>query len=112
MAKKSKANPFLGLWTITAMGNLCEDFFNDPDGAFVQFKPRRRANFGYNWTSGNMVYQQTTLAGRSAVEWTWEGQRHSKPTSGTGLALILGDELHGAIVFDNGHEQPFVASQE
>ena len=109
MPKKSTKNVFVGNWTIVAMGDLDADYFNDPDGAFIEFTNNRSGNFGYNFTSGQMDCRLTTRDAEQAIEWSWHGQAGGQPVHGRGWAVLTGKELHGMILFHGGHDQPFIA---
>jgi hypothetical protein len=118
MAKaKSKPNPlFEGDWQIISMPEWDEDIIHSEVQAFIEFDSTEGGRFRFGCFRGDMDCRRTTRKGKQAVEWTWNGYEEdyeeNHPESGTGWAVLKGDELHGLIAFDDDDEYEFVARRQ
>ena len=88
-----------------------EDYFNEEQQAFIEFKDKGRGEFHFGYVHGDMDYRQTERDGEPAVEWTWEGNDEMDTVQGRGWAVLKGNELHGMIFFHQGEESGFVAKK-
>ncbi len=72
---------------------------NDGEGEF---------QFGY--VHGWMTCEFTERGGKTAVEWSWEGNDEMDPASGRGWAVLQDDgTLKGKVFFHRGDKSGFVA---
>lgn len=111
MAKRKAESPFTGRWRIASMSAWENDYLDEEEPAYIEFKAAGRGEFHFGYVHGVMDCRLTTRDGRPAVEWTWDGNDEMDPAQGRGWALMKDGELHGMIFFHQGDESEFVASR-
>ena len=107
----TKSHPIFGIWNIVSMTTWDEDYFNEEQQAFIEFKDKGRGEFHFGYVHGDMDYRQTERDGEPAVEWTWEGNDEMDAVQGRGWVVLKGKELHGMLFCHQGEESGFVAKR-
>jgi hypothetical protein len=111
--KKSKMpSPFDGRWRIVSMSAWEQDFIDEEEEGYFEFRANDQGEFHFGYVHGHMDCQLTTRDGVPAVEWAWDGNDEMDPAQGRGWAIVEGDELHGMIFFHGGDDSEFVAKKK
>ena len=112
MAKKAKTpNPFSGRWRIVSMSQWDQDFVDEEEEGYFEFRSKEQGEFHFGYVHGQMDCRLSTKDGEPAVEWTWDGNDEMDPAQGRGWAVVKGDGLHGMIFFHQGDESSFLAKK-
>ncbi|WP_373652944.1 MULTISPECIES: hypothetical protein [unclassified Schlesneria] len=106
MATKS---PFTGRWRIVSMSAWDQEFIDEEEEGYIEFRGKSEGEFHFGYVHGQMDCRLTVRDGGPAVEWTWDGNDEMDPAQGRGWAVMKDDKLHGKIFFHNGEDSQFVA---
>ena len=110
MTKKATTpNPFTGHWRIVSMSQWDQDFVDEEEEGYFEFRSKDQCEFHFGYVHGQMDCHLTTRDGEPAVEWTWDGNNEMDPAQGRGWVVVKGDELNGMIFFHLGDDSEFVA---
>ena len=103
--------PIRGRWRIVSMTQWADDYIHAEAPAFLEFDMGGTGTFQFGYVRGVMDCRPTARDDEPSVQWTWEGTDEMDAVSGTGWAVLKGDELHGRIVFHGGDQAGFMAKR-
>jgi hypothetical protein len=106
-----RRNPFIGRWRIVSMSAWEQDFVDEEEEGYFEFRENDLGEFHFGYVHGQMDCRPTKKQGEPAIEWTWDGNDEMDPAQGRGWAVVQGDELHGMIFFHFGDDSEFVAKK-
>ena len=109
MAKSKPKNWAEGHWQIVLMDQWEEEYLDEEGEAFIEFERGQTGQFHFGYVHGEIDYRLTTLDGKPAIEFTWDGHDEMDPAQGRGWAILDGEDLKGEIFFHLGEESGFVA---
>lgn len=112
MAKAQAPNPFTGRWRIVSMSAWEQGFIDEEEEGYIEFEKDDQGEFHFGYVHGQMDCRLTTKDGKSAVEWTWDGNDEMNQAHGRGWAVVKGNELHGMFFFHGGDDSEFVAKKK
>lgn len=97
-------------WRITAMDLWDQEDVDLEGPAFIEFGKGQSGQFRFIAVNGWMDCRHTERNGRTAVEFTWDGNDECDPANGRGWAKLQKDgSLTGHIYFHNGDDSGFKA---
>ena len=111
MAKRKPKSAIEGRWNIVSMTEWDEEYLHEEEQAFIEFRPKGTGEFHFGYVHGQMDCRAPKRDGRTAVEFTWEGNDESEHAFGRGWAVLDGDRLEGMIFFHNGEDSGFTAER-
>ena len=115
-AKKPKvkhATSLVGDWRIFEMELWDRAFMDMEVPAFIRFVKDGNGEFQFGLVSGSLDVRFGDRSGKTAVEFTWEGQDETDPASGRGWAELESDDLlKGRIYLHAGDDSAFVARRK
>jgi hypothetical protein len=112
VAKKKKANPFLGRWRITWMEQWDQDFVDEEEEGYFEFDKQNLGQFHFGYVHGHMDYRLTTRDEKPALEFSWEGNDEMDPVSGRGWVVADGDRIEGELYIHGGDSSAFRATRK
>lgn len=99
-----------GRWRIIEMEDFDDEYVNAEEKAFVRFDPDGMGEFHFGYVRGYMDCRSGQRDGKTAVEWSWDGNDEHHPACGRGWAVLQDDgTIEGMILFHQGDEFPFCA---
>ena len=109
----SQANPINGIYEITHMDQWAQDFVDIEVPGFIRIDPHGQGEFQFGYVHGEMTVMFTERNGKTAAEWTWQGNDEMDPASGRGWSVLQAEgRLEGEIVFLDGDSSGFSAEQK
>jgi len=94
---KAKLKPFVGKWIIVEMQAWDQDVVNMEVPGHFTFRKDGTGHFQFGLAHGKMDCRMEDAAGKTRIEFSWEGQDELDPAMGRGWALIENEELQGRI---------------
>jgi hypothetical protein len=92
------------------MEDFDDAYINAEEKAFVRFDPNGMGEFHFGYVHGYMDCRSGQRDGKTAVEWSWDGNDEHHPAFGRGWAVLQDDSsLEGVICFHQSDEFPFRA---
>jgi hypothetical protein len=105
-----KKPSILGTWRITHMDEWDQEFVDAEVEGYVRIESDGDGEFQFGYVWGQMTCEFTQRDGKTAVEWSWEGNDEMDPASGRGWAVLQDDgTLTGRIIFHGGDKSDFTA---
>ncbi len=111
MTRRKPKSPIEGRWHIVSMTEWDEGYLHEAVQAYIEFEPKDHGTFQFGYVWGEMDSRFTERDGKSAVEFSWEGNDESDSMFGRGWAVLEDDELNGMIFMHNGEESGFTAER-
>jgi hypothetical protein len=109
MTKRKPANPFLGRWTIEQMDQWDVEDESEEFQPFIEFDHNDCGRFQFVCVYGEMDCRQTQRDGKTAIEFSWDGNDETEYVFSRGWAVLERDRLSGMIYFHLGDESGFTA---
>lgn len=101
---------FGGRWRIIEMDLWDQDAIDLVGPAFVEFEKGGHGELGFIAVQGGLDWRSTTIEGKQAVEFSWQGFDEGDEVGGRGRAAIEPDgNLSGHIYFHLGDDSAFRA---
>ena len=111
-AKRPKTSPLLGRWRITEMEVWDREYIDAEVKAYIRFDPNGFGEFQFAYVSGSIDYRLVERDGRTAVEWSWDGNAEMDQVSGRGWAVLGQDgRLTGRLFIHDGDDSGFTAKR-
>jgi hypothetical protein len=88
-----------------------QEYVDEEVEGFIEFDPKGLGSFQFGYVQGQIDYRTTTRDGKSAVEFTWDGNDEMEPAQGRGWAVVDGNEMNGMICIHLGDESEFKATR-
>ncbi|WP_322769481.1 hypothetical protein [Frankia sp. Cr1] len=102
--------PLTGRWRIVEMDLWDRDAIDLVEPGFVEFVDDGTGQFGFVVVRGWMDWRSTERDGRTAVEFSWDGDDEGDAVSGRGWATLVDDaNLEGHVFFHMGDDSGFRA---
>jgi len=112
-AKQSSRRSLPGLetkWRIIEMDLWDQDAIDLVGPAFVEFEKGGQGELGFIAVQGGLDWRSTTIEGKQAVEFSWQGFDEGDEVGGRGWAALEPDgNLSGHIYFHLGDDSGFRA---
>jgi hypothetical protein len=100
----------VGQWRIVEMSGWDRDAIDLIEPGFIGFAGDGTGQFGFIAVRGWLDCRPVERAGRTGVEFTWEGVDEGDQVSGRGWALLGDDEtIEGHLFFHLGDDSSFRA---
>ncbi len=110
MAKRKKANPFLGRWLIEHMDQWDVEEESEELQPFLEFESDS-GQFQFGCVYGEMDVRLGQREGQPAVEFFLGRPRRGRAIVRRGWAIVDGDKLSGMIFIHHGDESAFEAKR-
>jgi hypothetical protein len=99
-----------GRWRILEMDLWDQEAIDLVGPGFIEFKRGGTGQFGLIAVRGSLDWRTTRRDGRSAVEFSWDGDDEGDRVSGRGWAVLVDDAaLVGHLFFHMGDDSGFRA---
>ena len=112
MAKRKPVNPFHGRWTIEQMDQWDVEDESEELEPFMEFDRNDSGQFQFGCVYGEMDCRLSLRDGRTAVEFSWDGNDETEHVFGRGWAVLEGERLNGMVFFHLGDESGFTARRD
>jgi hypothetical protein len=80
--KPSLSSPFTGRWRIASMSAWEQNFIDEEEEGYIEFRDKDRGQFHFGYVHGQMDCRLTTRDDELAIEWTWDGNDEMDPAHG------------------------------
>jgi len=108
-----KKNSFSGHWRIVEMDAWDNDYMDMEVEAFLKIEIDGAGEFQFGLVHGWIDGHVTTRDGKSAIEFSWEGNDEMDPATGRGWAIQEDENtLSGMIFFHQGDKSGFIAKRK
>ena len=104
MGKPKPKNWPAGRWLIESMTNGTGTSLTRWFVATSSSTRRTPAHFQFGYVEGQIDYRLGERDGKSAIEFTWDGNDEMDPAQGRGWLVLEGDELKGRFYIHHGDE--------
>ena len=112
MGKTKPKNWVIGRWLIESMDQWDRDFIDEEVRGYFEFDARGSGHFQFGYVQGQIDYRLGERDGKSAVEFSWDGNDEMDPAQGRGWLVREGDELKGMFYIHLGNESGIVLKRE
>ena len=110
---RGKKSSFAGRWRIIEMDAWDSDYMDMEVEAYLKIEGNGAGEFQFGLVHGCIDGHFTTRDGKSAVEFSWEGNDEMDPASGRGWVMLEDENtLKGMMFFHQGDKSVFVAKRK
>jgi hypothetical protein len=112
MGKAKPKNWIVGRWLIESMEQWDREFIDEDVRGYFEFNATDSGNFQFGYVQGQIDYRLGERDGKTAVEFTWDGNDEMDAAQGRGWLVLDGDELKGMLYIHHGDESGIVLKRE
>ena len=112
MAKTQPTNWAVGRWLIESMDQWDRGYIDEAVRGYFEFDTRGSGSFQFGYVQGQIDYRPGERDGKSAVEFSWDGNDEMDSAQGRGWFVLDGDELKGMFFFHQGDDSGIVLKRE
>ena len=110
--RSAKSNPFSGRWRIVEMELWAQDYVDLEGPGHITFEKGQHGSFHFGAVRAWIDSRIAKSFDNPRIEFSFAGDNDRDPTCGRGWATLVGEELHGRLLFHMGDESSFRAIQD
>ena len=108
MGKSKPKNWVTGRWLIESMEQWDRDFIDEDVHGYFEFNATDSGDFQFGYVQGQIDYRLGERDGKTAVEFTWDGNDEMDAAQGRGSLVLDGSKLKGMLYIHHGDESGIV----
>jgi hypothetical protein len=102
-------NNFIGKWYISEMEMWDKDYIDAEVRGYILFNEDGSGEFQFGYVHGSFNYQDIKNVNKNKIDFFWEGNDEMDYISGKCNCKIVGNNIAGNIIIDNGDSSIFTA---